>query len=79
MYLAILEVSVESDKSNPDATPLHQPYLIRTAEFGVERKSPQCTDFFPILLWRFQVLDLHSQLHIRVFCAIDYIVRMDLG
>ena len=46
MYLAILEVSVESDESNPEATPLHQPYLIRTAEFGVERKSLQCTDFF---------------------------------
>ena len=50
IYLAIIKVSVESDESNPDATPLHQPYLIRTAEFGVERKSPQCTDFFPILL-----------------------------
>ena len=79
MYLAILEVSVESDGSNPDATPLHQPYLIRTAEFGVERKSLQCTDFFPILLERFQVLDRHSHLYIRVVLAIVYIVRTDFG
>ena len=50
MYLTILKVSVESDESNPESNPLHQPYLIRTTEFGVERKSPQCTDFFPILL-----------------------------